>query len=554
MRGWGENFEQTSHFAVILPLAPAWGRVARHIIGGRSMTLTRRSLIQRIGAIGGAGAAYMAMEALGLALPTPAWAEDFALVPASGNGKSVVILGAGIAGLVSAYELGKAGYSVTVLEARNRIGGRVWTIRGGDRIVQTGRPDQVAEFGDGLYLNAGAARIPSTHRAILGYAKRLGVPLEPFVNSNRNALWDFAGKVQPERRMHFGLQGHVSELLAKAIDKGMLDQAMSADELHQFRQFLGAWGDLDAGGLFTNATGSSGFAVEGGGYAQAPQPLPPLSLAEVVPNQAVALPHLFEAISDMQATMLQPTGGIDGIAKAIYAQVKPVVKLNTPITAIRRTAKGVRIEHGAGATEADYCVCTLPLTVLPNIPADFSPAKKAAITGVPYLPSVKVAFEAPRFWEEEGIYGGVGWTDRPNENVLYPSGGIGQAKGVLVGAYVAGWTRPENPQAFADLSHAERFRLTRKGIEAMHPGKSKLLSKDATVAWGLTPFSGGVGALWDDGLGGGGIPRGERYTELMRPEGPIVFAGEHLSYQGLWQEGAALSAYDAMKLLAAMAV
>src|SRR5690242_4588601 len=147
------------------------------------MALTRRSLLEHIGTVGGLGAAYMAMEALGLAIPTPAGAENFSLPAASGNGKSVVILGAGIAGLVSAYELQRAGYRVTVLEARDRIGGRVWTIRGGDRIVQMGRPDQRADFDEGLYFNAGAARIPSTHRGILGYARRFGVAMEIMVNA-----------------------------------------------------------------------------------------------------------------------------------------------------------------------------------------------------------------------------------------------------------------------------------------------------------------------------------------------------------------------------------
>src|SRR5690349_9171923 len=103
------------------------------------MALTRRALLEQIGRAGGLGAAYMAMETLGLAIPTPVGAENFRLAPASGNRRSVVILGAGIAGLVSAYELERAGYRVTLLEARNRVGGRAWTIRGGDRIVQMGR-------------------------------------------------------------------------------------------------------------------------------------------------------------------------------------------------------------------------------------------------------------------------------------------------------------------------------------------------------------------------------------------------------------------------------
>src|SRR6476469_398195 len=83
-----------------------WQSVAGFGAGGRvAMALTRRTLLEQVGAIGGMGAAYMAMEALGLAIPTPAGAENFKLPPVSGNGRSVVILGAGIAALVSAYEL-----------------------------------------------------------------------------------------------------------------------------------------------------------------------------------------------------------------------------------------------------------------------------------------------------------------------------------------------------------------------------------------------------------------------------------------------------------------
>jgi monoamine oxidase len=230
------------------------------------------------------------------------------------------------------------------------------------------------------------------------------------------------------------------------------------------------------------------------------------------------------------------------------------------VSAIRRVGNRVRIEHGPGKqmTEADYCICTLPLPILGRIPSDFSPAKKAAITAAPaYLHSVKLAFEAPRFWEtDDFIFGGLAWTDRANENVIYPSDRYGARKGVIVGSYCAGWTNPQNPDAFARLSHEERVRISRESIEALHPGRSHLLAKPVTVAWGLTPYSEGVGALWrdfDPRPGGGGPGRGPSYLELLKPEGPIVFAGEHLSYQPTWQEGAALSAHDALKLVHAMA-
>ena len=412
------------------------------------MTFTRRDMLMRIGAVGGAGATFAAMQMLGLAAATPASAADFMLPPASGRGKKVVILGAGIAGLVSAYELRRAGYDVTVIEARNRVGGRAWTIRGRDMVRQTDRPLQQANFSDGLYFNAGPARIPSTHHLILGYARRFGVPLEVFVNYNESAKWDFGGNVVAQRRMVSGLRGGISELLAKAIDGHALDSAMPKDELDQFRQFLGFWGQLDKQGKAA-PTSDAGYSAWPGGYQHPGEPLPPMPIRQLLPSSAVAMPYVFAHLIDFQATMLQPVGGMDRIAHAIYDQIKPAVRFNVPVTAIRRAGNAVRIEHGATATIADYCICTIPAPVLARIPSDFAPAKQAALKKVVYLKSAKIAFEARRFWEQEdGIYGGLGWTDRLNENIIYPSSGFNGARGVLVGAYVGGWNHPDTPDSF----------------------------------------------------------------------------------------------------------
>jgi monoamine oxidase len=428
----------------------------------------------------------------------------------------------------------------------------VWTVRGGDRIVQMGRPEQRVDFSDGQYFNAGAARIPSSHRLILGLARKLNVPMEIFVNANRGAGWDFDGKVYPERRIIHDVRGRFAELLAKAIDQKALDKEMPKGELEMIRQFVQFYGGLDAKGKYT-AQPSSGYLEETGGYLKTGTLPEPLTLKQLLPSQAIGLPLGFETIYDMQAPMLQPVGGMDAIANALYREVKPAVQLNRPVTAIRLVGDRVRIEHGPGAQvlESDYCICTLPANLLAKIPSDFSPAKKAAMKEVQYLPSVKVAFESPRFWEtDDYLYGGLAWTDRLNENIIYPSDGFHKANGILVAAYVAGWTNQGNPQKFAVLSDAERLRVSRESIEALHPGKSHLLTKGVSVGWGLVPWSEGVGAI---GPNWGPGDRGARYAEMLKPEGPIVFAGEHLSYAGLWQEGAALSAHEAMKLVQAMA-
>src|SRR5450631_3646994 len=120
------------------------------------MSLTRRAFLERIAQVGGYSAAFRAMQVLGLtpmagASPLPSLAGDF------GHGKSVVILGAGIAGLVSAYELCKAGFSCTILEARSRPGGRNWSVRNGTKVEFTDGTVQNCSWSDGGYLNAGPA-------------------------------------------------------------------------------------------------------------------------------------------------------------------------------------------------------------------------------------------------------------------------------------------------------------------------------------------------------------------------------------------------------------
>ena len=99
---------------------------------------TRRQFLEKLGGIGGSAAVYQAMVAMGLLVPGDSkaatnkanWQEKAALF-ASGPKPSVAVLGAGISGLCVAYELKKAGFPVTVIEPRDRPGGRSHTLRAG---------------------------------------------------------------------------------------------------------------------------------------------------------------------------------------------------------------------------------------------------------------------------------------------------------------------------------------------------------------------------------------------------------------------------------------
>ena len=518
------------------------------------MGISRRAFLERVGLAGGYGALFVTMTGMGLLAAPRAYAGPPQLPAGSGKGVTVVILGAGIAGLVAAYELRKAGYEVTVLEARERPGGRAWSVRRGTVIQQNGRPDQVVDWdpGPNHYMNAGPARIPQIHHAILGYCRDLGVPLEVMVNGNRVAKLDYGGKVIANGQAINDTRGAFAELLSKAIDQGALDKELTGLDKQRLLGYLAGYGSLDRKRMYTGAEGRGGFAAHPGAYDHPPKGLPPLTLKDMMDARFWGISGFFEEFIDMQATMLQPVGGMDRISYALYEQVKPVVTFKAVVKELRRDGARGRIAYedatGAKTITADHVIVTIPLPVLAKIPADFTAPVKAAVVagGKLYGTSTKVGWQSRRFWEQDDFqFGGLGWTEEPNEVVWYPSGGFGEKTGVLVGAYSAGFSNILNPSRYAAMSFEERYAVSRRVIEKFHPGRGKELEKPFSVAWADTPYSLGVSAFWPDNL------RATHYATLCKPDGPFYFAGEHMSYLNAWQEGAALAAHEAIKLIQA---
>jgi len=377
--------------------------------------ISRRTLFELIGRLGGAATAYSALNMAGLLATPTAYAAPPMLKPGSGNGKRVAILGAGIAGLTAAYCLGKAGYQCTILEARSRSGGRVWTIRGGDRIAETDSTQRVEWATDrDIYFNAGAARIPGHHQGILGYCRELGVALEVFVNDNRAALIQldsqFGGKPQTARRLNADLRGAIAALAAKSAPN---DEAVQT--------VLRIFGDLRRDLTYAGSS-RAGYGAEDdlpGAANRRGRLQPPLPLDEIAGPQAMkmAFALCFAEAWQQAPTMLQPVGGMDAIVRAFDRAVGGMIRHNREVVRIERVGDGARVislDRASGrqsALDADFVICTIPLSVLERIPADFGPAVAHAI-GIGakmYFPAVKVAFEASRRWWEvdQQIYGGI---------------------------------------------------------------------------------------------------------------------------------------------------
>jgi monoamine oxidase len=509
------------------------------------MGLSRRDFLLRVGQAGGYGAAFTMMQSLGLLPMAASAAATVDGAPGSGKGTSVVILGGGIGGLVSAYELRNLGYTCTLLEARDRVGGRNWSVRNGTKVEFTNGFTQHCEFGPGLYQNVGPARLPSIHHNMLGYAKKLGVPLEVEVNTSRSALLQAdnlnGGKPVENRRVEYDIRGQVSELLAKCIKRGALDQELSATDKEQMVGFLEQYGSLTPD-HFYKGTSRGGWKVSPGFGEADGVPNDPLNI------QALLSAHLWREMLeedeiDWQATMFQPIGGMDQIPMAFKRELGSIIRQQAEVVQIRHSETGVTIVYRDLATgknetvTADYCVCALPLTILKTTDNDFTPELKAAIDKCKYDSAYKIAWESRRFWEQESnIYGGISFCRQLVDTIWYPSASMFSENGIIVGGYGV-----ENYSDFGKLPTTEaKLDASRHAIEVLHPGYSKELKNPIYVSWGHIPFNLGswVGDIEIGDLTG--------YKVWTKPQGRIFLAGDHTSHLVGWQEGAALSAHHAV--------
>jgi monoamine oxidase len=512
------------------------------------MPLTRREFLVRVGHAGGYSATFATMQSLGL-LPATTAVSTLNLPRGAGRGVKVVILGAGISGLVSAYELAKAGFDCTLLEARGRPGGRNWTVRNGTTVEFIDGTRQTATYVDSKsYFNAGPARLPSVHKTILGYCKELGIPLEVFVNANRNSLMisqkAFSGNPVEQRQVINDTRGHIAELLAKTIRQGALDEGLTQEDHERLLAFLRTFGDLNQELTYQGSQRAGVSQLPGAGDV-AEELRPPLELHALLDANFWS-GAVFEEGFDQQMPMFQPAGGMDHIPYAFAKKLGRIIQYRSVVKEIRKTANGVRIIFAQAGSErailADYCIATLPVNILKGIGNDFSPQVRKAIEDTRYSDSYKIAWESKRFWETEyNIYGGISWlADGPINMVWYPSGYLHNEFGVLLSGYGM-----QSIAAFNELPNLEsKLTASRAAVERLHPGHGKDLQRPMYVVWEKIPFNQGA---WISGASGE-YHKGP-YQAFLEPDGRIYFAGDFCSHLLTWQEGAALSAHRTVNMI-----
>ncbi|XP_069857023.1 L-amino-acid oxidase isoform X1 [Dipodomys merriami] len=445
--------------------------------------------------------------------------------------QKVIVVGAGVAGLVAAKVLSDAGHKVTILEADNRIGGRIFTFR--DRKT-------------GWIGELGAMRMPSSHRILHELCKSLGLNLTKFTQYDENTwtevndikLRNYVVEKMPEKlgyTLSMAEKGHSPEdIYQMALNRAIKDlrslgcrKMMQKYERLTLLEYL-----LGEGNLSQAAVQLLGDVMSKDGFFY-------LSFAEAM--------RAHSCLSD-RLRYNRIVGGWDLLPRALLSSLSGPVLLNAPVMAVSQGSHEVRV-HIATSRQSrslkeltsDVVLMTTTGPALQRI--TFSPPlsrkRQEALRALHYVPATKVflSFRRP-FWHSEHIEGGHSNTDRASRLIFYPPPGEGA---LLLASYT--WSDAAAP--FAGLSLNEALHLALKDVAALHgPVVYRLWDGTGVVKrWGEDPHSQG-GFVMQPPLLWQTETNGPLYDWAV-PYGRVYFAGEHTTYPHGWVETSVKSALRA---------
>jgi monoamine oxidase len=504
--------------------------------------LTRRRFLGHLGAVGGSSLVMTAMSSWDLMAGA---AGQRPALEGRPRAAKVIVIGAGISGLVVGYELGKLGYDFRILEARDRVGGLAWTVRRGSEHMETSGERQVCAFDEGQHFNGGAWRIPYTHTGILNYCKELAVPLQMFVNeSDASYFYNEGSGALANRRVRLrevkaDMIGRANELLVKAIDQRSLDLPLTDEDRKRFVDFLVGHGYLDSSDHRYKT-----FEDRGPGDPYAFDAL----LRSGFPSRMRSIP---QRDGTQAAPMFHPVGGMDQIPRAFQRAIGSTrITLGADVQSLHQDDRGVKVTYVSRGSRArtevaaDYVVVCMPFSVLAGVDINLSPDMMAAVRATTYSTSAKLGLAMKRrFWEEDDqIFGGHLYSNLPLGEFSYPSSDYLSKKGVLLGLYVHApigdlADRPVSARVEHVLTHASK----------VHPQIRTEFESAYAVWWKKVPYSLG-------GFASGAPPA--RLAQFAKVDNRIILGSAATApySEPDWQEGAVAAAWQALKSLHARAM
>ncbi len=523
----------------------------------------------------------------------------------AGENEHIIILGAGIAGLTLAYELLKeTSYRVTILEAKDRVGGRSLTLRKGDSFTEHGNGvkqtctfDKSGTTGE-PYLNAGPGRIPSSHRNVLNYCKALNVELEVYVMESRSnlmrTLQGFGCKPVVDRQLANDPRGYFAEYLYENVE-ALIKYLLQKDGIckptkrdkKNLKKWLKRFGALDKNGKYEGTNRSGYTELPGTTYGTVEPPLP---FKDILKSCFWELGFYQPEDFLWQQTSFQPVGGMDKIVKALLREVKAMggrVVLNAPVSKIKRKDEQWVVSYRGNSLQVsgEKCVSNIPIPLLngmvdkADFDLDYWKALEKVMESEGFLePTCKVGWQSSRkYWQDPvdkntvPIFGGISRI-APNrmDQMWYPSNDYQDENGILTGAY----NFRANAKDWGEKLPEQRIEEARNGAAELHGQEFACqLKHGISIAWQNMEYQKGGWANWSnvtkvqtekeslsgfmiDGIreqadfsGRKADPDAWYYNQLQRESDGFFITGDQVSRLPGWQEGAMASALQVFGML-----
>ncbi|XP_077467817.1 L-amino-acid oxidase-like [Stigmatopora argus] len=453
-------------------------------------------------------------------------------LPATTNPKHVAIIGGGMAGLTAATYLKDAGHEVTIIEASDRIGGRVETFR---------------NFKEGWYAEMGAMRIPSFHKILHAVISRFNVKLNPFNQSDPNTFYLLRGKLHK-----FSSVENNPDVFNYTVDKserGKTAAQLFNEALWKVKEDLKTMGCKAMLEKY-NTYSVQDYLVKETNLSQGAFRM----LGDILNEYSFLYTSMVETLylkTDINdnTTYSEVTGGFDLLPTTVHNKLNATSFLNSKVKLINQVGgKNVIVTYQDQRTPgsltnltADYAIVTT--TAKAALFIDFQPPlsndKMEALRTVHYTSSTKVILSfRERFWEKEGIFGGRSITDQLPRFIYYPSHAF---PGTDAGALLASYTSSDDSTLFQGVSDAELMDAVLDDLVKIHGEDIRSSFTGGVVKkWGSDPYSLGAFALF--------TPYQRPFAEeLFQSEGRVHFAGEHTARPHAWIETAMKSALRAAK-------